>query len=165
MPRFELPEPIPPDDLLRDDTIELRLLRVLALGDAASRPPALRFLAAAPECRFAIHRRGDGARVGRVHLRLTGDPTIVRSLGHSGYEVDEPHRRQGYAARALLAIRRLARHYQVAPLWVLIGPANTASRRTAERAGLLLVDTIAATPEAVAAGLEPELCRYAAERP
>jgi len=48
---------------------------------------------------------------------------------------------------------------------VLIAPGNVPSRRTAERAGLSLVDTVAATPEALAMGLEPELCRYAVEWP
>jgi predicted acetyltransferase len=165
MPHPEFPAPPPPEDLLRDDVVELRLLRVLGPADAAARPPELRFLRAAPECRFAVHRRTDGERVGRVHLRLTDDPTILRAVGHSGYEGDEAHRRRGYAVRALLAVRRVARHYGVAPLWVLIAPGNVASRRAAERAGLTLVDTVAAAPGALAAGLEPELCRYAAARP
>lgn len=165
MPQLELPTPTPPDDVLHDDVIELRLLRVLGPADATSRPPALRFLAAARECRFAIHERESGERVGRIHLRLTDEPTIVRALGHCGYEVDEAHRRRGYAARALVAIRRLAQRYGVAPLWVLIAPGNVASRRTAERAGLTLVDTVAATPEALVAGLEPEVCRYVVEQP
>ena len=145
--------------------MELRLLRVLGPAQADARPPEARFLSAALECRWAIHRVADGLRVGRIHLRLTDDPAIVRAVGHCGYEVDEAHRRYGYAARALTAVRRLARHYEIAPLWVLIAPDNTASRRTAERAGLTLVDTVAATQEALALGLEPELCRYAAERP
>ncbi len=165
MPQFELPAPTPPESELRDDVIELRLLRVLGPADVADRPPALQFLAAAPECRFAIHRLVDGTRVGRIHLRLSDDPAIVRALGHSGYEVDERHRRCGYAARALLVVRRLARHYGVAPLWVLIAPENVASRRTAERAGLMLVDTVSAAPEALAAELGPMLCRYVAEAP
>ena len=59
----------------------------------------------------------------------------------------------------------MARHYGVGPLWVFIAPGNVASRRTAERAGLSLVDTVAAKPEALAMGLEPELCRYAVESP
>jgi hypothetical protein len=59
----ELPAPRPPDDALRDDVIELRLLRVLGPADAERRPAASRFLAAT-ECRFAIHRRGGGVRVG-----------------------------------------------------------------------------------------------------
>ncbi len=165
MTESELPLPAPRDDDLRDEAIELRLLRVLGPADAESRPVEARFLAVAPECRFAMHRRVDGVRVGRIHLRLPDDPTIVAAVGHCGYEVAEEHRRRGYAGRALSVVRRVARHYGIAPLWVLIAPGNLASRRTAERAGLTLVDTVATTPEALAMGLEPELCRYVAERP
>ena len=156
----ELPEPVPPADLLRDAAVELRLIRVLLPGDEAARPAEARFLARAAECRFAIHRRADGERIGRIHLRLTDDPTIVRALGHSGYEVDDAYRRRGYAARALGLIRGVARHYGVAPLWVLIAPENAASRRTAERAGFHLVDLVPAASEAVGLGLGPEFCRY-----
>ena len=165
MAQSQLPAPVPSDEILRDDVMELRLIRVLDADDVAIRPAAARFLAAAPECRFAIHRRDDGTRVGRIHLRLTDDPTILRAVGHSGYEVDVLYRRQGYATRALRAVRRVARHYQVVPLWVLVAPANVASRRTAERAGFALVDTVATAPEALALGLEAELCRYVAEQP
>ena len=108
--------------MLGDDVIELRLLRVLGPDEAGARSPESRFLSAVPECRFAIHRRGDGERVGRIHLRLTDNPTIVGVVGHSGYEIDEPHRRQGYASRALVLILGVARHYGVAPLRVLIAP-------------------------------------------
>jgi predicted acetyltransferase len=160
-----LPEPAPPDELLGDDAIELRLLRVLGPGDEAARPPEARFLARATECRFAIHRRGDGERVGRIHLRLTDDPTVVRAVGHAGYEVEAPYRRRGYASRALVLIRGVARHYRVAPLWVLIAPENRASCRTAERAGLRLVDTVEAAPEAAPLGHGPRLCRYVATDP
>lgn len=165
MAHVEPPHPAPPAAVLGDDVIELRAIRVLGPAEADARPASARFLAAATECRFAIHRRADGARVGRIHLRLTDDPTIVRAVGHCGYEVDAEQRRHGYAARALLAIRRVARHYGVAPLTVLIAPENVASRRTAERAGLALIETVAASPEALAMGLEATLCRYVAERP
>lgn len=165
MPESHLPTPAPPAELLRDDLIELHLLRVLGPNNADARPAEAQFLAVAPECRFAIHRRADGLRVGRIHLRVTDDATILRAVGHSGYEVDEAYRRHGYAARSLLAIRRVARHYGVAPLWVLIAPENIASRRTAERAGFTLVDTVTAAPEARAMGLEGELCRYVIHAP
>lgn len=165
MPAAALPEPAPPAALLADDEIELRLLRVLGPADAAARPAEARFLARAPELRFAIHQRGDGVRVGRIHLRLTADAGIVSGVGHSGYEVDEAFRRRGYAARALRLVRGVARHYGVAPLWVFIAPENEASRRTAERAGLRLVDVAAASPEALALGVESQLCRYVAEAP
>ena len=164
-PDRRLPDPPPPPELLGDDVVELRLLRVLERGDEEARPPETRFLARALECRFAIHRGSDGVRVGRIHLRITDDADIVRALGHSGYEVDESHRRNGYAARALRLVRRVARHYGVAPLWVLIEPDNTASRRTAERAGLRLVDIVTTAPEGLAVGLGPHVCRYTAEQP
>lgn len=92
MTRAGLPIPVPPDDALQDDVIELSLLRVLGPADAAARSPEARFLSAAPECRFAIHRRSDGERVGRIHLRLTDDPTVLRAIGHSGYEIDAAYR-------------------------------------------------------------------------
>ena len=164
-PDRRLPDPPPSAESLTDDVVELRLLRVLGPGDEEARPPEARFLARVPECRFAIHRRSDGVRVGRIHFRITDDSDVVRALGHSGYEVDEPHRRHGYAARALGLIRRVARHYGIAPLWVLIEPENTPSRRTAERAGLRLVDLVPTAPEARALGLGPQVCRYAAEQP
>lgn len=157
-----LPPRAPAADLLHDEIIELRLIRVLGPADALEWAPEARFLAVATELRFAIHRRVDGVRVGRIHLRLTDDATVVSAVGHVGYEVDEAHRRQGYGSRALAAIRGLARHYGIAPVWVFVAPDNPASRRTAERAGFTLVDTVDAAPEALAMGLEPALCRYVA---
>jgi len=158
----------PPGDppaTLRDEVVELRLLRVLGPAHAAARPPELRFLAAAPEYRYAIHRLADGVRVGRIHLRVTADPAIVEILGHAGYAVDPEHRGRGYASRALTMLRRIARQAGVAPLRVFIAPDNVASRRTAERAGLELVDEVEAAPEALALGLERRLCRYRAREP
>ncbi len=129
------------------------------------RPPEAQFLCRAPEHRFAIHRQIDGLRVGRIHFRVTGDETIVSAVGHTGYEVDVIHRRNGYAVRAIRLIIRLAREYNVVPLWVLIEPENIASRRAAERAGFQLVDTINTRPEAVILGIGPQVCRYIIEQP
>jgi predicted acetyltransferase len=150
-----------PANLLFDDAIELRLLRVLGPDNPEARPVEARFLSVAPEIRFAIHRRSDGLRVGRTHLRITDDPVILRAVGHAGYEVAEAHRRQGHATRAVRLICGLARHYKIAPLWVLIAPENIASRLTVERVGFRLVDIVDASPEAIGLGTEPRLCRYA----
>jgi predicted acetyltransferase len=154
------PGNLPAGAVLADEAVELRLLRVLAAGDESARPPEARFLAVAPEYRFAIHRRTDGLRVGRIHLRVTDDPLILRALGHTGYAVDEAHRRNGYAARAIRLVAGLARVYGVAPLWVLIEPHNVASRRAVERAGFRLVDEVDTLPQGVALGLGPRVCRY-----
>lgn len=152
---------LPPEAVLADDVIELRLLRVLHPGDSTARSPEARFLSAALEYRFAIHRRPDGLRVGRIHLRVTDDPLILRALGHAGYAVDEAHRRNGYAARAVALIAGLAGVCGVSPLWVLIEPDNVASRKTVERAGFGLVDVVDTLPEGMALGLGPRVCRYA----
>ena len=57
-------------------------------------------------------------------------------------------------------IAGLARHCGVSPLWVLIEPDNIASRKTVERAGFELVDTVDTLPEGTALGLGPRVCRY-----
>ncbi|MCX5661260.1 MAG: GNAT family N-acetyltransferase [Planctomycetota bacterium] len=154
---------MPPPGGLADEAIELRVIRVLGAGDVEARPVEARFLSRAPEYRFAIHRVGDGLRVGRIHLRGTHDPLIVGTLGHTGYAVDEPHRRKGYATRAVRLIVGLARNWGVLPLWVVIEPDNIASRRTVERAGFRLVEEIDTPPEALALGTGPRVCRYVFE--
>ena len=70
----------------KDEVIELRTIQVLQPGDISERSPETEFLAKVPEVRFAIHRLSDGLRVGRIHLRVTDDPTILEILGHGGYE-------------------------------------------------------------------------------
>ncbi len=150
----------PPAAILADDAIELRLLRVMGPANAAARSAAEQFFAHVPEYRFAIHRKTDGLRVGRIHLRVTNDDAITHAIGHTGYAVDEIHRRNGYATRALRLIIGLARHWKISPLWVLIEPDNLASLRAAERAGLVPVDTIDSPPQAVAMGTGPRLVRY-----
>lgn len=155
-----LADQLPPGAVLADDAIELRLLRVIHPGDPAARPPEAQFLSSAVEYRFAIHRRTDDLRIGRIHLRITDDPLILRALGHSGYAVDEAHWRNGYATRAIRLVVGLARVCGVAPLSVLIEPDNVASRRPVERVGFDLVDVVETLPEGAALGLGPRVCRY-----
>jgi predicted acetyltransferase len=132
-----------PDALLTDGVIELRLLRVLEIGDISGRDAASAFLALAPEYRFAIHRRSDGVRVGRIHVRITESVEIAPVLGHTGFELEQEHRRRGYATRAIRLLQAVADHLGQRTLWVLIEPDNTPSRRAVERAGFRLVDEIA----------------------
>ena len=160
MPSQDSDAVFPPPPTLEDDVIALRLLRIVGPADAPERPIAAQFLAAAPEYRFAIHRRTDGRRVGRIHLRITHDDVILRALGHAGYAVDDAHQRHGYATRAVRLIQDLARAHALSPLWILIAPDNVASRRTVERAGFQLIDIVASSPEARAMEVVPEVCRY-----
>lgn len=151
-------------DGLEDELIELHLLRVLGENDASLRPPETRFLAQAPEYRFAIHRRSDGLRVGRIHLRVTDVQDIIEVLGHAGYEVDEAHRCQGYATRAIRLIMSLAWRAGMERLWLLIEPDNIASRRAVEKAGFAYIDAVDTVPAARGLGVGPRVCRYSAIR-
>lgn len=148
------------DTMLQDDVIELRLIRFMNVGDLTSRGPGTEFLGAAPEYRFAIHRRGDGLRVGRIHFRITNEPEIVEVLGHMGYAVDEAHREQGYAARAIRLAAAVADRLGQGELWVHVEPDNVPSRCAIERAGFELVEEVDSKPPALALGLGPRLCRY-----
>ncbi|MEQ1692383.1 MAG: GNAT family N-acetyltransferase, partial [Gemmatimonas sp.] len=160
MPSQNSDAALPPPPTLEDDVIELRLLRILGPADAAARSSAAQFIASAPEYRFAIHRRRDGVRVGRIHLRITQGDRVLRAVGHAGYAVDHAHQRQGHATRAVRLIQELAREHALSPLWILIAPDNIASRRTVERAGFQLVDIVGGSPEALAIDVAPDVCRY-----
>ena len=146
-----------------DEVIELRVIRVLQAGDTSVRSPETEFLAKVPEVRFAIHRRSDGHRVGRIHLRVTDDPTILNILGHGGYAVDLQHRRRGYATRAIRLLARVARVHHLERLLVHIEPQNIPSRRAIERAGFRLLAEADSRQEAVAIGVGPRICHYGLE--
>ena len=154
---------IPSPAMLADEIVELRLIRVLQPGDVASRPPEAQFLCRVPEYRFAIHLCSNGLRVGRIHLRVSNDQDILGAVGHTGYAVDEAHRRNGYATRAIRLISDVAQYYGITPLWVLIEPDNVASRRAVERAGFQLMDVIDTRPEARGLGIGPRVCPYVME--
>lgn len=146
---------------LRDEVIELRLIRFIEAGDLSHRDAGTAFLAAAPEYRFAIHRRSDGLRIGRIHFRITDDPGIVEVLGHMGYAVDEAHRRKGYAVRAIQLATSFAAALGQPKLWVHIEPDNTASCRAIERCGFEFVEEVDSRPAALGLGLGPRVRRYA----
>jgi predicted acetyltransferase len=132
----------------------------MGLGGTTERPANEQFLSAIPEYRFAIHRRTDGARVGRIHVRVTNDAEIVHSIGHSGYAVDKAHRRNGYATRAVKLIVQLEKYWNISPLWICVEPDNVASRRTLERADFTLIDVVDSSAELIALGVGTKVCRY-----
>ncbi|MGH7576787.1 MAG: GNAT family N-acetyltransferase [Longimicrobiales bacterium] len=107
-----------------------------------------------------MHRRRDGLRVGRIHFRITNEPEIVEVLGHMGYAVDEAHRGQRYAVRAIGLAAAAAGRLGQAEIWVHIEPDNVASRRAIERSGFELVEEVDSRAPALALGLGPRLCRY-----
>jgi tagatose 1,6-diphosphate aldolase len=98
---------------------------------------------------------------GGIGLRIGQSRDLEMYLGHVGYNVYPPARGNHYAERACRLILPIARHHGMRALWITCNPDNYASRRTCERLGCALVDTVA-----VPAGHtlhqrgELEKCRY-----
>jgi predicted acetyltransferase len=84
----------------------------------------------------------DGTAVGRIVLRHGDDDELRRYAGQVGYAIDPDHRGLGHAAAALVALRPVARAAGFAELWITCTPDNIASRRTLEKAGATLIETV-----------------------
>ena len=79
-----------------------------------------------------------------------------------GYYVAPAYRGRRYAQRSCSLLLELARWHGLSVLWITCNPDNVASRRTAERLGALLVETVELppdNPQRLQSG-ETEKCRY-----
>jgi len=79
---------------------------------------------------------------GGIGLRIGTNDEIRKYAGHVGYHVYPPARGHHYAERACRLLLPLARAHGIRELWITVNPDNVASRRTCERLGAALVDTI-----------------------
>ena len=103
----------------------------------ASAVPADEKTGYVPGYTFDILRSDDGAKVGVCDLRIG----YVRGTyfgGNIGYAVDEPHRGNGYAARAVRLLLPLAERHGMPFVRISCDPGNAASKATIERAGGVL---------------------------
>ena len=83
-----------------------------------------------------------GRLVGAVSLRhyLTGEG--FRSWGHIGYGIRPSERRKGYGAEALRLALEQAKVRNIRKVLIGVHEANTASRRTVEKCGGILENTV-----------------------
>jgi predicted acetyltransferase len=114
-----------------------------------------------PAYRFAMRLDGVGHAVGRLGFRIGTSDTIERYAGHLGYEVSSAFRGNRLAERSCRLIFPLARRHGFHELWITCNPDNWPSRRTCERLGAELVDTVDVPRESdvFAPGSERK-CRY-----
>ena len=98
---------------------------------------------------------------GGIGLRIGTNDEIRKYAGHVGYHVYPPARGHHYAERACRLLLPLARAHGIRELWITVNPDNVASRRTCERLGASLVDTILIpTDHPFFARGERAKCRY-----
>jgi predicted acetyltransferase len=96
----------------------------------------------APAYAFEMRLTGTATKVGDINLRIGNMDRIVLYGGHIGYNVDPAHRGHHYAARSCRLLLPFVKRHGINPLWITCSPENTASRRTCERAGGILVEIV-----------------------
>ncbi len=79
---------------------------------------------------------------GSISLRIGHSPNLDFYLGHIGYHVLPPSRGHHYAERACRLLLPLARAHEHKVMWITCNPENAGSRRTCERLGAKLVETV-----------------------
>ena len=160
-------ELVPPNAIYVDDVLAacnhpLTLRHAPREAEGTTREGLQRFLRAAP----AGRERGDPARgwlpsyhfwmklratgdtpapvaiAGGIGLRVGTSEEIRKYAGHVGYHVYPPARGRHYAERACRMLLPLAAAHGLRELWITVNPDNVASRRTCERLGARLVDTV-----------------------
>lgn len=98
---------------------------------------------------------------GGLTLRVGRSHDVVQHLGHVGYNVYPPARGHHFAERATRLVLPLAARHGLSPLWVTCNPDNAASRRTIERLGGTLVETVELPKDhPLRSRGEVEKCRY-----
>jgi predicted acetyltransferase len=122
-----------------------------------------------PSYHFWMKLTGPDAPVkiaGGIGLRIGNTQNIRNYIGHIGYNVYPPARGQHLAERATRLLFPLARKHGLKTLWITCNPENQASRRTCERLGAILVDTVEVptTNELYSRG-EVQKCRYRIDLP
>ncbi len=84
---------------------------------------------------------------GGIGLRIGDTPNLRQYLGHIGFNVYPPARGRHLAELATRLLFPLARRHGMTSLWITANPDNNASRRTCERLGGVMVDTIPVPPD------------------
>ena len=159
-------ELVSPDERWVDDVVaacQHPLTRRLAPAEShVTRQRLLDFLAAAPRGRqpadasrgwvpqynfwMRLHdklsRRYPLRIAGGISLRIGSSQPVQMYYGHIGYHVYPPARGRHYAERSCRLLFPLCRRHDLRTIWITCNPDNFASRRTCERLGMHLVDTV-----------------------
>ncbi len=117
---------------LIDDELELKLIKT---------SPANEERGYVPVYDFEMSNCETGDKMGSINLRI-GYNENIHFGGNIGYEVDEKFRGHHYAARSCKLLFSFAKKHGMDTLWATCNPENAASRRTLERVGGELIETV-----------------------
>ena len=117
---------------LIDGNLELILLETSPADPKKNYVPAYKF-----EMRDLV----SGDKMGFIDLRIGNNENIYYG-GHIGYGVDEPYRGNRYAARSILLLIPFVKKHNPSSFYITCDPDNIASRKSIERAGGVLEETV-----------------------
>jgi len=92
-----------------------------------------------PGYHFAVCKGGE--KIGTIDLRI-GYTDGLYYGGQIGYNIDEPHRGNGYAARACRLLLPVAKAHHMVKLLITNNVDNHASKRVCEKLGARLVRVV-----------------------
>jgi predicted acetyltransferase len=95
---------------------------------------------------WRYHMVAGGTPVGTISLRDGHTRVYTHLLGHIGFSVDEAHRGNGYAGRAVLLLLPDVARLRIDTAWITTTPENAACRRTLERIGCEFVEAVDIPP-------------------
>lgn len=135
--------------LTRRDDPELALIsrtelvrQVELWPDGHQRPDSSQGIVPAYHFWMEVESSGLVGVAGAVALRIGSSRDLRMYYGHVGYHVYPPFRGRHYAERAVRLLLPLARAHGMDRLWITTNPENQASRRTCERLGAELTETV-----------------------
>lgn len=94
-----------------------------------------------PAYYFKILKTDNATEVGKCDLRI-GHNDNIKYGGNIGYEIYEPYRGNRLASKACKLLLLLAKKHQMDTVYITCSPKNTASRKTCEYSGAVLVGII-----------------------
>jgi len=115
-------------DYLTDNEIDLILVEKTPANDEKGYVPAYKY-------KIKLHHQDTS--IGNIDIRIGYNENLYYG-GHIGYDIDEAYRGNSYASKACKLIKQVAIAHEMDRIYITCNPDNYPSRRTCEKAGLIL---------------------------
>lgn len=91
---------------------------------------------------YDIFENFAGDFAGKISIRIGDNPPHSYFNGHIGYEIEENKRGHGYAEKACRLVLPIALAHGMSRIYITCEESNAASKRTAEKLGAKLIETV-----------------------
>lgn len=138
-------------DYLTDGEIDLKIEEKAPANEEKGYVPAYKY-------RITLH--GEDESIGSIDIRIGYNENLYYG-GHIGYRIEENHRGNYYAAKACKMVKSIAFSHDMDKIIVTCNPNNHPSRKTCEKAGLVLKEIVDLPPHNdLYKGGERQVCIY-----